>query len=163
MLDAATTASNVAEKDGGQAWPVPDRYSAIHNVLATGTSKRISNVSGIHLTISFFTEVLENKTPERIIVKWEFHLTISFFTEVLESKAPEEKIVKWTCLLKNLNYYIFYSFRIDSHLTIFSFGALLSNTSAKKDIVKWDSHLTIILCGAFFPSTSVETDIVKWN
>ena len=75
----------------GQACPVPDRHTAIHNVLATETLKRFSNVSGIHLTISFFTEVLENKTPERIIVKWEFHLTISFFTEVLESKAPEEK------------------------------------------------------------------------
>ena len=83
MLDAATAPSNVAEKDGGQACLVPDRYSAIHNVLATETLKRISNVSGIHLTISVFTEVLENKTPERIIVKWEFHLTISFFTEVL--------------------------------------------------------------------------------
>ena len=163
MLDAATAPSNVAEKDGGQACLVPDRYPAIHNVPATETLQRISNVSGIHLTISFFTEVLENKTPERIIVKWEFHLTISFSTEVLESKAPEEKIVKWNCLLKNLNDYIFHSFRIDSHLTIFSFGALLANTSAKKDIVKWNSHLTIILYGALFPNTSIKKDIVKWN
>ena len=86
-----------------------------------------------------------------------------FFTEVLESKAPEEKVVKWTCLLNFLNYYIFYCFRIDSHLTIFSFGALLPNTSAKKDIVKWNSHLTIILYGALFPNTSIKKDIVKWN
>ena len=117
---------------------MPDRSSAIHNVLAPDTLKRISNVSGIHLTIFVFTEVLE-------------------------SKAPEEKIVKWTCLLKNLNYYIFYSFRIDSHLTIFSFGALLSNTSAKKDIVKWNSHLTIILYGVWFPNASIKKDIVKWD
>ena len=107
--------------------------------------------------------MLENKTPQRIIVKWEFHLTISFFTEVLESKAPEEKIVKWIWLLKSLNYYTFYSFRIDSHLTIFSSGGLFSNISEKKDIVKWSSHLTIILCGVLFSNTSVKKEIVKWN